>query len=117
MDQISIDDAIAAHAARNRALVESFVEKRADLSSKRTIDLHFYARDEHSAKHLAAALQEFGLLQVLYRPAAKAGSDDWNVEGKYSGSVEEVVARDFVEHLVRLALSANSTFDGWGTSL
>ena len=109
------DRAVSGHIARNKSLVELIASKGADLGEVRIVDLHFWASDELAAKQLAASLADFGATNILFN---RSNDDDvWNVEGQYRVSVNTLVSREVVERLVSLALSHNSSFDGWGTSL
>ena len=112
----SVADQVAAHAARNRELVTLIVKKGADPTARRTIDLHFWAPDELSARRLIEALREFGLDKVVSNQT-EADASVWNVEGQILASVDYVVAELFVERLVTLAAAHEADFDGWGTSL
>jgi hypothetical protein len=117
---VSFNSKIAAivieHNARNAALVELIRQKGGDLASERTIDLHFWAPDEHLARGLVGALNQIGLQDVLANPST--GRDDlWNVEGRLQSSINDVIAIQFVERFAALALKHGATFDGWGTAL
>ena len=112
----SVADQVAAHAARNRELVALIVKKGADPTARRTIDLHFWAPDELSARRLTDALREFGLDKVVSNQT-EADPSLWSVEGQILASVDYVVAEFFVERLVTLAAFHEADFDGWGTSL
>ena len=112
----SVADQVASHAARNRELVALIMKKGADTTERRTIDLHFWAPDELSARRLTDALREFGLDKVVSNQT-KADPSLWNVEGQILASVDYVVAEFFVERLVTLAAAHEADVDGWGTSL
>ena len=112
----SVADQVAAHAARNRELVALIVKKGGDLTSRRAIDLHFWAPHELSARRLADALREFGLDKVTSNQT-ETDPSLWNVEGAILASVDDVVADAFVERLVTMAAAHDADFDGWGTHL
>ena len=116
MKHQTIEEAILGHEGRNEALRLVFQEKRVDLSEARSVECHFWAPGRESAAALAAGLSDRGFKILVQVPGArKADSDRWNVEAEIRQSIDLTMRREFIEELVRLAYSHNSTFDGWGT--
>jgi hypothetical protein len=110
-----IKTVIEGHAARNRELCKLIESKGADLTVKRTIDLHFWADGELAANRLAKVLRERGWPHVKLN--STDDDDVWNVEVQIEASVLEVVDPGLTEELARLAIDNQSEFDGWGTSI
>ena len=110
-----LKDVIAGHVARNWELCKLIESKGADLTAKRTIDLHFWADGELAAHRLATVLRERGWSHVEINPTEDVSV--WNVEVHIEASVLEVVDRGFLEAIARLAMDSQGQFDGWGTSV
>jgi regulator of RNase E activity RraB len=116
MQQQKLQEAILAHETRNVALRRLFQEKGVDLSEARCIECHFWAGGRDAAAALAAGLTDRGFkILAQGRAAQKEDRNRWNVEGEIRQSIDLTMRREFIEELVRLAGSHNSTFDGWGT--
>jgi regulator of RNase E activity RraB len=116
MKHQTIEEAILGHEGRNEALRRVFQEKRVDLSETRSIECHFWAPDRDNAAALAAGLSNRGFKILVQVPAVrKVDFDRRNVEAEIRQSIDLTMRREFIEELVRLAYSHNSTFDGWGT--
>jgi len=116
MKHQSIEEAILGHENRNEALRRLFQERRVDLSEARSIECHFWTSGRDNAAALAAGLSDRGFKILVQAPTAeKMDSDRWNVEAEIRQSIDLTMRREFIEELVRLAGSHNSTFDGLGT--
>ena len=115
MKGAAFKDVIAGHVARNRNLCKLLESKGADLTAKRTIDLHFWADGELAAQRLADVLRGRGWSHVEINPTEDGSV--WNVELHIEASVLEVVDHGFVEAIAGLAIDNQGQFDGWGTSV
>jgi hypothetical protein len=106
----------AGHSARNAELTQRLLSSGVDLSAMRSIDLHFWAPDEHEAHALS------DLLTAKDRSATtlireSADNNQWNVEAHIESSVQKVTSETFTFELIDLACAVNSQFDGWGTAI
>src|SRR5258708_4588319 len=116
MKKQTIEETILAHEARNAALRRVLEEKRVDPTEARSIQCHFWTWSPVDAAALAADLRDRGFKILVQSPAAlKDDPNRWNVESEIQQTINLTTRREFIEELVRLASSRNSTFDGGGT--
>lgn len=107
--------AFEGHRVRNEALVRRLSEFHVALDQPRDIDLHFFAPHIAAAQVIAADLEAHGLHDPKICPA---GADGWvSIEVAVTLSVNAVIARSFIEPLVRIASASGGEHDGWGTSI
>ena len=110
-----IEAALEGHRARNEALVKRLSEFHVALDQPRAIDLHFFAPHIAAAQVIAAALEAQGLHDSKICPA---GADGWiSIEVAVTLPVNAVIARSFIEPLVRIASASGGEHDGWTTSI
>jgi hypothetical protein len=118
MTERSIEQLIVAHEARDGALRNVFLEKKADLREPRIIECHFWTWSEEDAQQLAAALKCRGFEMLVQRSAGIAGDPNrWNLEASLTQSIDLTMRREFIDELVRLADSHGGLYDGWGTRI
>ena len=114
-DEAVIEAALEGHRARNEALVARLRESHVPLDQPRVIDLHFFAPSQPAAHAIAAALRSHGLPEPAVSPADSDGIV--SIEVAVVLPVSAVVARSFIEPLVRIAAASGGEHDGWGTSI
>lgn len=110
----NLEDIVIGHIARNQELCKLIESKGVELADVRAIDLHFWADDESAAHQLAKALQDRGYT-VAFNPTED--DDTWSVEAQVHASVLEIIDVAMIQELAELAMSKNSEYDGWGTSI
>jgi regulator of RNase E activity RraB len=111
---------IAAHDARNKALLVTLSEHKVALDQPRGVEHHFYARGHRAAVMLAKTLYDQGFLVLVLNRAASGKhweGDVWNVEAEMTSSPEVAASHETAERLSRLADAHSGEYDGWGTSV
>lgn len=117
MNEATIQNSLAAHAARNVTLLEKIAERGADLYCDRTIDCFFFAPTEDAAISLSSALQPLTVRDIVFSRSDDDSEFEFTVQGSITSSVTAFTTAERTEQLVRLAAKHRCTFDGWGTSL
>lgn len=85
------------------------------LTTLAPILVQFVARKHLDAAHLAAALRDDGYLVLVLAPEHDE-SGPWHVEASIEQTPEMAASDEVTRHLVRLAVSFEATYGGWGLS-
>jgi len=104
---------VAAHEARNSALLERLRELGTPLDVPRVIDCHFWVPTGEEADALIVTLLDKGLTGLSAAPPS--GDEPWSVEGQLRVSPDVVASRSVTEDFVRIAAKFGGQYDGWGT--
>ncbi len=109
----SLDEQIAAHAARNKDLASTISNYGISLDKERLADINFWSPDETTANKLEEALSRNEFANVRL----SAGPTKWAVTAQLKAPVTTLISAEFTELLVLLADKYGSVYDGWGTAL
>lgn len=113
-----IQEAIEGHDRRNVSLKQLLLDKKVDIRETRPIDLHFWAASSSDAQGLADVLRTQGFTILVQRRAVVEDTTlPWNIEAQIAQSIDLTVRHEFTEELVRLAITHNARYDGWGTQI
>lgn len=111
--------ALQGHAARNAELVTKLRNRGVDLQMPRSVEHHFWSKTQRDAAMLSNELYRRGFLLLVLAPAASREDSEytWNVEAGFRDTIAHAASDDVARDLVDLAMSFNSRYDGWGTSV
>jgi len=102
---------------RNTVLMRSLKDKCVNIEAPRSIELHFWAKDEEAAIGLTKELRNDGLDVGYCGPVQPQQAGLWNVEAVIEESIAQVTEVSFILRMIRAAANHSGTFDGWGVSV
>ena len=117
MDESKIQEQLAGHRARNKALLSAIVSHGVSLESQNPTDHTFNVKREAAAGKLASALASLGFTEIHLSRVGWFIFSTWHISAVLVASPNEVTADAFVEKLIRLAAEHAAIYDGWGMSL
>jgi hypothetical protein len=117
MDEIKIQEQLAGHRARNKALLGAIVTHGISLESQRPTDHNFNVKREADARNLEIALASLGFTEIHLSRVGWFVFSTWHVSAVLQASPNEVTADAFAEKLIRFAAEHAAIYDGWGMSL